>query len=1082
MKVLRYLPMIFCFSAFGQQAIESENYHYDAGKFISDGIALYDEENYAEAITEFEKVYKKDPSYLNATYEKLMAMEALEKKEEAGLIFDSLYQAGKFKEFPLLYINYGSWLSNQKELDKALKIFKEGHEILPYCSNLLYNYAIVEIKKENNQHAIDLLKECIDLDPKNSSALYFLGLLALDNGKLSEACLSFIASITVNPSGRFAKDMILKLNTKMAQNFNEKQIDVFSKEGDDFTELEEILRNQLPLNAKYKLKCTIDDVATRNIQAVLEYAKNHEVKNGYFEQRFIPYLAAIENKNLTEYFTYYLLVSLEETLGKQLKKQKSNVEDFVKTYIAGDFWELYSRRNDIYGLSGKLNVFYENNRPLSIGKMENGQREGKFIDIDKSGKTTAVLNYSKGMLHGEQKYYNNSGAIIEEITFENDVKEGVNTLYFSNGQKQRSQKFVKGKLEGEVTTFFPTGSKRCTTTFVNDALEGDLLCYFQNGNKQMAQKYVAGVLNGPSSYFNEAGDLISSAKYKDGKLEGEVVDYFGQNVLKSKASYVAGELSANYKDFYNNGKMQMEIIGGLNQAKKYTYYDETGLITEEYFYDKAMNLEKVNYYDFNGQMYLVEEFNKEGNMKSCMQFLTKTDKGSEVDLSKNKIFIKSKKGIKLSEGQILKGLRNKEWKYYYPNGRLKTSRTFVNGEETGISKVFDPAGRLSFINNKINGQIAGRSEKYKAGKLESIYLYNENKATGPFEVYANDKLMVDGLFENDEYAIRRDYYYTGGINNEIKYIEGNEVAILKFDPSGKKILDLDLAKLDGKRESLIGQLRIQENYKNGVKEGRYYAEDLAGDTIVESTYINDKMHGPVKYFHPSGKQSIVFNSYCGQKTGIEKFYDQMGNQRGESTYFFGTEMGTSKRFYHTGQTLSETTEFDDVMHGPTRYYSQDSQLVLVLHFSKDFIFAYQSLINGKMSDKIEIDTNLHKITSTYLNGKPAAKINISANLYHGKLEIYGKDGILDMEIAYKNGDLHGKRIEYFDNGKPYKSETFVEDDYDGEQQFFNKDGSLAIFYTMNKNNMNGDYVIYKNGKAAIVKKFDNDELVKIEKK
>ena len=91
--------------------------------------------------------------------------------------------------------------------------------------------------------------------------------------------MTFLAK---EPTGESAVKAVLSLNKNLSKEYLETPKLKYSDGGDDFSELETILRNQLPLNKKYKLKSEIDDVVTRQVQAIIEYATTHTVKNGFF--------------------------------------------------------------------------------------------------------------------------------------------------------------------------------------------------------------------------------------------------------------------------------------------------------------------------------------------------------------------------------------------------------------------------------------------------------------------------------------------------------------------------------------------------------------------------------------------------------------------------------------------------------------------------------------------------------------------------------------------------------------------------------------------------------------------------------
>ncbi len=74
----------------------------------------------------------------------------------------------------------------------------------------------------------------------------------------------------------------------MAKIISKKTKNVFSKSGDNFEDIEVILRNQLPLKSAYKVKSEIDDVIIRQIQAVAEYAMEHKMGTVFLKPPTFP--------------------------------------------------------------------------------------------------------------------------------------------------------------------------------------------------------------------------------------------------------------------------------------------------------------------------------------------------------------------------------------------------------------------------------------------------------------------------------------------------------------------------------------------------------------------------------------------------------------------------------------------------------------------------------------------------------------------------------------------------------------------------------------------------------------------------
>ena len=107
------------------QAQKEYSYVYSNDSIIKRGIALYEKQNYSDAIKEYDRIGKVDPEYYTAQYEKLLALTTMDKKDDARTLFEQLYKDNKMPEAPNLFMLYGSFLSDEKKYDEAEKVFKE---------------------------------------------------------------------------------------------------------------------------------------------------------------------------------------------------------------------------------------------------------------------------------------------------------------------------------------------------------------------------------------------------------------------------------------------------------------------------------------------------------------------------------------------------------------------------------------------------------------------------------------------------------------------------------------------------------------------------------------------------------------------------------------------------------------------------------------------------------------------------------------------------------------------------------------------------------------------------------------------
>jgi len=550
---------------------------YNNDLILKNGVSLYEAEKYADAIKEYEKISKVDPKFLNAQYEKAMALSALDKKEELKAFFEDLYNKNLMPEFPTLYTLYGSFLSDQKLYEQSEKIFKEGEKYLPNSSNFLYNFAILYIRKEESQKSVDLLERIITNDPNHGSSHYLLGAIAIDNGKIVEATLAMMSYLMIAPEGIYAEKAILNLNSKYGENYLGDNKLVFSKSGDNFEDIEVILRNQLPLKPAYKVKSDLDDVIIRQIQAVAEYSLEHKMGDGFFETIYIPWIKDMMEKQRFEAYSYYILQGMQEKIGKKLTSKKKIVTDFNDNYVLGGFWNSFGKRKvNLFGSQQEVIVSIKNRVPYLIGAQINGKSEGKYKYLNEDGNLAGELNFKNNELDGYQKYFDEKGNLTEEKSFKNGKVDGTRTAYYSNGLISVIENYKDDVLNGIGTSYYVNGGKQCEVNFINGEREGKLTCIYPNGSPKIEGNYVKGKLNGPYLSYNEVGDLTESYSCINDLIDGKYVEYYDGKSVKSEAVYANGKIQDSYKSYYSNSALEKENTYEGGKIKKSVNYFSNG--------------------------------------------------------------------------------------------------------------------------------------------------------------------------------------------------------------------------------------------------------------------------------------------------------------------------------------------------------------------------------------------------------------------------------------------------------------------------------------------------------------------------
>lgn len=1084
MKKILLIALLGCFVSAHSQ--KDYSVVYDADAFIKKGIAFYEEKKYAEALKEFDRVDRLDPLYMTAQYERVLTLTAAEKKEEARAIFEDLYKNNQMAKEPNLFVLYGSFLSDEKNYAEAEKIFNEGKKLTPHSTSLLYNMAILYIRMEERQKSVDILKQIITFNPNSASSHYLLGSMALEEGKIVEGTLALLSYLAIAPKGSRAADAILKLNAKFGENYLEKGKLVFSASGDNYEEIETILRNQLPLKKAYKINSVIDDVLIRQIQAVADYTLEHKMENGFFEQTYIPWIKDLMQRKEFEGLSYYILLVLEDTLGKQYTSQKKKITEFYNGYYQNHFWDNFAKRKIMhFGKEQEVIVYLENGQPYLVGSVVNGKKEGKFRLLNEFGNTIGELNTRNDQLDGLQKYYNNDGVLTTEKNFTDGKANGKRTAYFSNGQVSAVENYKDDELEGTTTTYYVNGGKQCEMNFKNGKRDGKFTCLYPNGSKKYEIDYTDGEINGKYLSYNRLGDITESATYIKGEIDGKTVAYYDGKAIKSEATYSNGKAQGSVKKYYSDGKLEEEIVYQNGKMVKSFAYRPSGKKDTESVYDDKGELELFTLFDKNGEKYFDEKF-KSGELKSGLQYSKTNPKPVEINLTKKAFAINSLNDKTEIAGNFEKGRKAGEWKYFYTSGNLKSKSNFSQGKLEGLFQTYDRNSLIASTSHYANDTISGLKEVFSRGRLDKEFHYAKGLAEGPYRAFHPDgSVKTHGYYAEDELnGDRITYWQNGVISKKEKFIGDVNVSVETYNPKGEKENSLEYTNKSGvvTQNYYGGTATHTFELKNGELNGKYTIKDKFNTPIFESEFTNGARNNMTRNYGPLGTVTYEMPFYNGVQHGPGKTYDLAGNLRLTDHYVFGDETGKVTRYYYNKSKMSEFDQVDTAIEGEYRYYNLKGELLLILGYvNNDVEYYIRRGKSGQIDEKVTVQNQTADIKSLYPNGKVAIAFQLVKGSKENAFAIYSAEGKPEYTAFYKNDLFEGERIHYYANGNIYKKERFAANDYEGLQEYFTEDGKPWLKANFKNDELHGDTLIYDKGVLAVTKTYNSDDLVAISK-
>lgn len=1050
---------------------------YDSDSLIRIGIELHNNKQYPQALEIFQKVWSIDPNYARAQYEYCNTLNVMNEKEKLLQRLNYLYQKGYYSNSPDLYVLKGSYHSDNKEYEESERIFKEGIDSFPNYSLLQVNLAILYLKKEENQKAVEYLKRAIEINPKHARAHYLLGAILLESGKLAEAYLPLLAYLTLAPNDQFVKDVIKDLNLKPAENFLKTKPILISNDGDNFEELNTILRNQLPLNNKYPLKCAIDNVYTRNTQAVLEYAGSHLIKNGWLENIYIPFLKDINNKNYTEAFIYYSLSAYKSNLEKIFKAKSKLIKDFLDKYLTNEYWLQFGMRNsNITGTDQRVIIFYEEGFPSIIGPVVNGKYEGDFVILNSVGKVISRLKYKNGLLEGRQQYFYPDGKLKEETEFINHKKEGESKFYYTNGNLAVKQYFKNDVNEGLFTSFYPNGGKNCEINYKNGIPDGNLTCVFPDGQtEKISKKFKNGILDGSSKMWYSNGQLKAIQNFIEGKEDGESINYNCDNSISFKGFYKQGELTdLGYTYFYNNTTPK-SIYTIHNKMGTSKYFDLDGSISNLDQYNSKNELVSTKYFHDN-KVYFEENF--ENNRIISAKFIKQNGEEEKIDLSKYKFY--DYDGILYNEGSFVNRKKEGKWTKYYRNG-IKLSDEIYQNDILESGEYYNIKGVLESKLKMHEGQLNGENIFYTDNLKYIVQYYSMGELNGPSITFKDNKVIEEYINEDNQvFGVNNFYWPNQKFKSTIYWIDNYIVNETFFDTSGQIKYTFEYKNKTGTFTIGNQEKNIEKriNLLNGVRNG-LYTETLIGQPKYEIQFKNNEKNGSYIEYGLLQKPFNNLNFIANQLHGLQKYYDMMGNLKIEANFLAGENTGLETRYYFNNKKQNEGFCYKDLKKGPFCYFNHAGDTIAILYYYYDLITSVKILNSGKLSDEILVSEKFTDFTSTYKNGKTAFKFSVKNNLFEGPFEINSEQGNTLIKWTYKDFLLDGSRIECYNDGKIYKQESFIKGYKSGEEIYYDSTGKLKLRLNYHEDELNGDQMIFENGNLLKTYQYYDGEFIKV---
>ncbi len=464
---------------------------------------------------------------------------------------------------------------------------------------------------------------------------------------------------------------------------------------------------------------------------------------------------------------------------------------------------------------------------------------------------------------------------------------------------------------------YPNGSISSEGVIKNGKPEGFWKSYYVTGVLKSEGKRTNYMLDSIWLFFDQTGDTTEKISYMYGKKNG----YY----LKYKKDPMAGVYVWSRELFAGDNKEGMAYIyfpdGKVQQTVTYNEGKKEGISKE---------------YDRNGNIITLMEYNND--------------------------FLVSRERINRTDN---KGFKQGEWKDFYPNGIVRTERTYKDDKLHGYYKEYDQKGVLTLTMLYENGAIV-KSKVEDEPDIEITNKYDDKGKliySGPFRnkipVGVHREFTPDGKVKNafiyNDNGLKvsegivdaagnsngkwKDFYPDGTVKAEGQYSDNRRTGVWKFyNESGK--LEQTGSFSNGRPDGLWtwyyedGTILREEEYVMGQRDGSFTEYTQTGEVITKGQYAEGEKNGDWTYksgsniengkyivglrdgiwksFYQDGKLRFKGNYIQGNPDGVQTFYYESGLPKEEQYYRMGIRQRVWKKYDEEGRTIFAVSYKDDV--------------------------------------------------------------------------------------------------------------------------------------------------------------------------
>jgi tetratricopeptide (TPR) repeat protein len=306
-------------------------------KILTEGVRLFEEGKYQEAIAEYEKVFDIEKNNTAALFEIGYAYYALKDYDKAIKYSDKVIKQGKDNLLEAYNLK-GNTLDDTGKPEKAIKVYEEGIKQFPDQYLLYFNLGISHYRIGEHKEAEAALQQAIGLKVNHKSSHFYLGKLKSETKERIPSMLANYFFLLLEPTGERAE---------IAYDLLQKQLVQGVEKGENGNTTINLSLDQLEnefSTAEMMLGLLVtppDDLpiedrspegmfafATDMVFGVLTEGKKD--KSGFYWDLYVQVFGKIKEAGQTKAFCYYISQSRSEKAAKWVEENEAAVDALFK--------------------------------------------------------------------------------------------------------------------------------------------------------------------------------------------------------------------------------------------------------------------------------------------------------------------------------------------------------------------------------------------------------------------------------------------------------------------------------------------------------------------------------------------------------------------------------------------------------------------------------------------------------------------------------------------------------------------------------------------------------------------------------